>query len=397
MNRLLLVLFVLLAALILTSCGPLVVTCPPESLVNAPVLDGPGMWEVVDSLTPTLSWSFIAVGIYPYDSTSCIPEEYTVHLSTGPDFTDNLGGDVNGKTPSFTPGTPLEPGKQYAWGVYATSGGATSPYGGSRYFFTGPVCATEALVAPTLLWPPDGGVVNADVVEDTADGPMPMLKWEYPDPCLPEGYRIDLSTDPSFVDTSLSGGTGHPSTRWMAGQPMEDCTTYYWRVAPINDITLGPFSETWSFDMAVDCGPSLPELVTPFVEPLKIPWWILDVNAFCRQGPGQFYPAIANLLAGESYPVDGRNADNSWFVLKLADERLCWISAITGHLDGDADDVPIRKPPATPTPTVTPPPTDTPTPVVNCSKYNDDPKACMSNLACEYIFYQTGGGYCRNK
>jgi hypothetical protein len=390
------VLLVFLVTLFLPGCFPLAATCPPDSLVNAPALNAPGMWEVVDALTPTLSWSFSAVSTSPNGDTNCVPDGYHVDLSTGPDFMDTLGGDVAGTSTSFTPGAPLEPGKQYAWGVYATVGGSESPYGGTRYFFTGPMCASEALVAPTLLWPPDGGVITAAEAEDTVDGPMPMLKWEYPDPCLPEGYRIDLSTDSSFVDTSLSGGTGHPSTRWMAGQPMEDCTTYYWRVAPINGTTLGPFSGTWSFDMAVgeSCSPGL---VTPTTVPWTTPLWILDVDSFCRQGPGSFYPAVATLKAGESYPMDGRNADNSWFVIRLIDARLCWLSAITGHMEGGkADDLNIRQSPPTSTPTVTPPPTATFTPLLDCSKYKDE-KTCEAYPVCEWIRYATGGGYCQNK
>jgi hypothetical protein len=76
----------------------------------------------------------------------------------------------------------------------------------------------------------------------------PGLDWRYNDKiCQPEGYRIDLATDPSFEDTSLSGGTGNPSTLWAPGEPLEACTTYYWRVAGIIGFTLGPYSETESF------------------------------------------------------------------------------------------------------------------------------------------------------
>ena len=92
--------------------------------------------------------------------------------------------------------------------------------------------------APTLDSPADGAMVYED---------WPTLDWSYSGDCAPEGYRIDLSTSPSFSDTSLSGGTGNPSTRWAPGDPLDDCETYYWRVAGIIDTTLGPWSETWSF------------------------------------------------------------------------------------------------------------------------------------------------------
>ena len=77
-------------------------------------------------------------------------------------------------------------------------------------------------MAPALVDPADGSEVG------TLD---PVLSWIYPDTCVPEGYRIDLSVDPTFADTSLSGGTGNPSTSWMPGDSLTDCTTYFWRVA----------------------------------------------------------------------------------------------------------------------------------------------------------------------
>ena len=101
-----------------------------------------------------------------------------------------------------------------------------------------PTCATEALRAPALLGPDDGTHV---------DSLTPSLTWKYLDPCNPQGYRIDLSVDPAFADTSLSGGTGNPSTSWGPGEPLDDCSTYFWRVAPINDVNLGPFSDVFVF------------------------------------------------------------------------------------------------------------------------------------------------------
>jgi hypothetical protein len=99
-----------------------------------------------------------------------------------------------------------------------------------------PVCQ---MIPPDLVWP-IGGKVISDL--------WPGLEWRYNDKiCQPEGYRIDLATDPSFKDTSLSGGTGKPSTVWAPAEPLDACTTYYWRVAGVIGFTLGPWSETESF------------------------------------------------------------------------------------------------------------------------------------------------------
>lgn len=112
-----------------------------------------------------------------------------------------------------------------------------------------PVCPTESLVAPILTAPAQMSTVNTV---------LPTLSWSYPANCHPQGYRIDLSVTADFSDTSLSGGTGDPSTSWAPGEDLTDCTQYYWRVAPINDITLGPFSETRTFSVDVSgaCAPS---------------------------------------------------------------------------------------------------------------------------------------------
>ncbi len=141
----------------------------------------------------------------------------------------------------------MEPGKEYAWNVAPINGTTLGPLAGRFYFFTGPTCATVSLVAPVLLEPADGASFNENV---------DSLIWDYPEDCAPEGYRVDLSVDPTFADTSFSGGTGNPSTRWGPGAPLVDCQTYYWRIAPINGTTLGPFSPSRSFvrDASGSCG-----------------------------------------------------------------------------------------------------------------------------------------------
>gem|GEM_PF-1201303 len=203
-------------------------TCDPDEMV-APVLQSPAMWSLVDPPPPVLSWS---------NPGSCNPEKYRIRLTTGPFFTDDLGGEVSGATTSWTPSTPLQPAAEYAWAVNPLVGSTAGPVAGFSYFFTGPMCYPGTFVAPVLLQPANGAVVNEY---------SPTLIWDYPDDCLPAGYAVHLSTDPSFSDMSLSGGTGNPSTRWGPGHNLIDCTRYYWRVAPITGTTLGPFSETFTF------------------------------------------------------------------------------------------------------------------------------------------------------
>jgi hypothetical protein len=230
---------VLVLLLILVGCNLSLPTCPTPSLV-AVNLVSPSMWEIVSSLLPTLSWT--------YPDASCNPEGYRIELRTGPLFTDDLSGGTGNPSTLWSPGSPLQPGREYEWAIQPINGTTLGPIAGYRYFFTGPMCDTASLHAPALLQPEDGAVIT-DL--------NPSLIWQYPDPCLPHGYRVDLSVDPTFTDTSLSGGTGNPSSRWGPGSPLIDCTTYFWRIAPINDTTLGPFSVANSFRTNVSgtCAP----------------------------------------------------------------------------------------------------------------------------------------------
>jgi hypothetical protein len=238
------------AAIIITGCAKVVI-CPSSYLV-APTLTTPANWSLVDTLTPTLGWTFPTID-YPYPSagTTCRPELYRVYLSTGPFFVDELGFDVEGKKTSATVPSDLEPGTEYAWGVQPFSFDESGPYAGNRYFFTGPVCSADALVAPVLLSPFNGGTVNEL---------NPSLIWDYPDDtCRPEGYRIELDTSPEFTNPDLNGGTGNPSTRWGPGDSLTECTTYYWRVTPMVESTvMGPTSETFSFSVNVGGGACTP-------------------------------------------------------------------------------------------------------------------------------------------
>jgi hypothetical protein len=105
-------------------------------------------------------------------------------------------------------------------------------------------------MAPVLMAPFNGASINEL---------NPSLIWEYPDEtCRPDSYGIALSTTPDFSDTSLNGGTGNPSTRWGPGDPLTDCTTYYWRVTPYVGDTAGPVSGVFSFSVNMDGGACSP-------------------------------------------------------------------------------------------------------------------------------------------
>jgi len=365
--------FVLAGAMILflalSGCVPSggTPTCSTASL-QAPSLTGPPMWSVVNSLSPSLNWT--------YPDPGCNPQGYAIDLMTGPFFTDDLGGGTGNPSTSWSPGSPLQPGKEYAWGVQAINGTTLGPYAGRSYFFTGPMCETSALNAPALLQPANGAVVSEL---------NPTLIWHYPDPCVPQGYRIDLSTDYTFADTSLSGGTGNPSTRWGPGDPLADCTVYFWKVAPINEITLGPASGIFSFttDVHGTCPTPTPAGPTPVgptpvgptpVGPTPAGFvFIPNINSYCRFGPDPSFPWLEIAMNGQPYLLDGRNLNNDWFRIMITPSRGCWVPAGAGTPSGDTFNLRV----------LADVPTVTPTPVSFCSSFTDT-KSCDAQPACEW-------------
>jgi hypothetical protein len=96
--------------------------------------------------------------------------------------------------------------------------------------------------------------------------------------------------------------------------------------------------------------PPMPGTVTPThtITPLN---FIVDLDAFCRFGPGTNYHKVAYFPAGTSLNVNGQNEEGTWWWIE---EAGCWLSDKVGQLEGPLRPVRILTPP--------PPPTWTPTP-----------------------------------
>ena len=248
-SRLMIFLLVLVIAAGAAGCNLGTPVCPDGSL-QAVALGAPQNGTITNNLTPVLSWS--------YPGTTCHPEGYRVDLSTVENISQVWTGTTGGTSTTWGPATPLLPGKEYEWWVFPYIGTHYGPQSNLHLFFTGPMCATASLHAPSLVSPQDGSVVT-DL--------NPTLIWEYPDPCLPQGYRIDLSTEITFSDTSLAGGTGDPSSRWNPSVALADCTTYFWRVAPINGTSLGSYSGVnfFSTNREQECSPEATATVQGFL------------------------------------------------------------------------------------------------------------------------------------
>ncbi|MCX6070846.1 MAG: hypothetical protein NTU91_08320 [Chloroflexi bacterium] len=182
----------------------------------------------------------------------CFPEGFGVHLSTMPDFSGpSLGGGVSPVTMTggnWTPAEPLEPATQYWWEVFAGIGTTFGPTSPRRSFFTGPVCEVAAdSLPPTLVEPLDGAIVDTlhPDLHHTAGGGS----------CIPDGYAVYLGTDSDFAGEDPYSSFNLAFTTFIPDS-LDDCTKYYWRVAPILDGAELPASEVWSF--AVRTGPSCP-------------------------------------------------------------------------------------------------------------------------------------------
>lgn len=215
--------------------GPI---CDTATLA-APLQDGPADHSTIDNVFGPLSWS------YPG---GCIPEQTLLELDTdptfpGPNLVVGLGAPRIGQVPI----DDLTDCTQYYWRVRSENSdgeGPWSPIWTFRVDLTGacappPICPTAGLMAPLSNFP-----ANGDIVEDL----LPTFSWFYADSCTPEGYRIDVTTYGGYdYGTTISGGTGDPSTLWSPGSPLDPATQYEWRVAGINGATLGPYSTSVPF------------------------------------------------------------------------------------------------------------------------------------------------------
>ena len=77
-------------------------------------------------------------------------------------------------------------------------------------------------------------------------------------------------------------------------------------------------------------------------------YFVVDVGANCRSGPGTVYDKITSFAQGAYVTLVGHNTDSSWWLL-LTGNTNCWISASTGHTTGPVANIPLIDTPPTPT------------------------------------------------
>ena len=143
---------------------PVAAECDPNNLITASLvspLDG----SVISSLLPMFEWA--SPGYTPSNDPQqpgnvlCSTASFNLYLSSGPLFQDDLGGQAGGVPPFetlytkvWTPGTPLEPGREYRWSVRPVSQGVEGPVSEVRTFFTGPMCDSRQPFRSDPPFPP---------------------------------------------------------------------------------------------------------------------------------------------------------------------------------------------------------------------------------------------------
>jgi len=241
-KKYILLVFILLIGIGLSSCNrPSSPTdCTPADL-EAPTIISPGFLANVGEgpTTGSLPPEFFQ---WEYDS-DCPPEQFKLRFSSDRHFGTTRAGTTDGEL-TWPPAdarysqVPLEPATMYFWYVHAITDGVDGPNSATQAFFTGPDCGGYIIPAlpsaPELISPDPGEILDQLSVE------LHFQLGEHR--CLPEGYIIDLQTNPSFSGRNLLTEFGSPST-YVLTEELDDCTAYFWRVAAINRGWRGYFSE----------------------------------------------------------------------------------------------------------------------------------------------------------
>jgi hypothetical protein len=207
---------------LLVSCSP---TCAEDALVAAHAIS-PSGFELVDSLTPTLTWE--------YPDPSCKPEGYRIEIYKAPEYTLYMtGGASGGDSTTWSPATDLPEHSVFWWTVKPIVGTTLGPMANQPRFITGPICDSAALNPPIITSPED-----MEIITSSTD----YIYILNPDNCLPEGNQVQYSKDPTFADQETYESSV-PAVVWIMGD-LDDCTYYYLRAIANNGPVYSQFSPT---------------------------------------------------------------------------------------------------------------------------------------------------------
>ncbi|MBT7190789.1 MAG: hypothetical protein HN916_11400 [Anaerolineae bacterium] len=298
---------------------PLLPDC--EKDFETPVIISPTNNEIIDPTPPyTFTWSI-----------ACIPNRYNfgVFLPIFPAGSTQNGiqeaailAEFSSDAPEYTSNKELEPATSYVWGIAAiANNGDVGSAEITGFFTTGPVCAPDALVAPSLISPANGAFENGKGWGNTHEVHITI---SYPiEDCIPEWYEIDLSLNSDFTGDD-AWNVGFPGAYTYLGDnglhlieddtnDLDNCLIYYWRAWAVAGDISGPVSETYNFqtNFEDDCLPA-----SDF-KGIK--------NANCRNNPWLSGNEIGMLAMDDIATLLGLNGDASWGFFRLKNERECWV------------------------------------------------------------------------
>jgi hypothetical protein len=223
---------------------------------------------------------------------------------------------------------------------------------GDIVFWTGQLCLDDPdayvyyvqpgtyEIRPFPTWPLiSGSYVTEEQSTDGWPGDTPPgFSWSYDFPSLGnERYCVmkfegQVSEDPTFQTNVLPLIVSPPWNRhgaYIGMGPVEWCHTYYWRVRAYTDGGKGLWSlyelgYEQDFRILPPGGESMCHPARSTHEAL------VARNAACRIGPSTAYGIASYVAAGETHPVDGRNAEGTWFRFQ---DLKCYVSgALLQHV-----------------------------------------------------------------
>jgi hypothetical protein len=218
-----------------------------------------------------------------------------------------------------------------------------------------------------LLKPEDGSTVE---ITD------PSFQYVTFMDCLPKGYVTEYSQDPTFPNKDTIAREGYYGDGLISFQNLENCETYYWRVAAYANSTSsqGPYSDTWSFDIhlpnticqqMIEIPVQIPEKIpSPPPDPSDFIWEVIR-DAKCRLGPASAYMETGYLPMGHMARILGRNEDGTWYKVLNPNGVACWGSIIAFDVPEGWELLEVTR--YEPLPTATP----TLVPQYNCSQHTD--------------------------
>ena len=353
--------------------------CMNADTIQAPVLLQPADNSVVNQLDPSFTWQ---------NPNACVNWGYMLEVSTDIQLSDTrLWNGTAEPYTSMSAAYPLTDCTRYFWRVVPFSTSSTRPASLVDTFYVDTTGACQA-EAPGSI----GGLVWESL--------SPGLGYQPGGPVFP-GIRVHLGSGlcpgQPLLDM-LSDASGQ--FIFPGDQPGSYCL---WVDAsePDNAAILGigswvpqqgsPGNPLYYQEISLAAGQTISDLGFAWYRSLF--YFVPKMNAYCRSGPDKSFSQASLAMQDQSYLIDGRNADDTWYFLRLTDQVECWVPADAGKASGDTSGVRVML--SQPTPGTNPPASGS---AVDCTKY--DELSCNAHSdVCKWtpLLSAPNAGKCSNK